>query len=108
MTLSECTKADLLWIIKRIEYRYLSEGEYAVKRALGELALEKQQQIYDEAEKLAEAANQRRQQYIELIEPYVGMRLSEIPLHVLEKGAALIQEAEAFDEKWNKLMGIEV
>lgn len=36
------------------------------------------------------------------------MRLSEIPLPVLEKSAALIQEAEAFNEKWNKLMGIEV
>lgn len=108
MTLSECTKADLLWIIERIECRYLSEGKYAVKRALGELALEKQQHIYNVADNVADKANQKRQQYIKLMEPYVGMRLSEIPLPVLEKGAALIQEAEALDEKWNELMGIEV
>lgn len=47
MTLSECTKADLLWIIKRMQQRYLHDGVYAVQRALGDLDLEKARQRYD-------------------------------------------------------------
>lgn len=106
MTLSDCTKADLLWIIKRIEYHHLSNGKYAVERALGELALEKRHRRCDEADRIADAAHEKRQQYLALIEPYAGKKLSEIPLPVLRQCDELLKAARVLDTKWNKLIGV--
>ena len=107
MTLSECTKADLLWIIKRIQERYLHDGVYAVLRALGDLNLEKARQRYDEADRINHLADEKRREYVKILSAYDEMRIIDIPLPVLEQADKLAKEAQELDRKWNKLMGLD-
>lgn len=108
MKLSECTKADLLWIIKRIQQGYLHDGEYAVLRALGDLAHEKDKQRNDEADRIAKLADEKRLEYVNILSNYDGMRIIDIPLPVLEQADKLAKEAQALDQKWEKLLGLEL
>lgn len=95
MTLAQCTKAELIWIINRICMDTLP-GHY-LDRALNELAREKA----DEYRKLALA---KKHAFADLLAPYDGMQWGDIPLEVLEKAAKLEREAEMADKKWAKLM----
>ncbi len=106
MKLSECTKADLLWIIKRIQQGYLHDGDFAIQRALGDLALEKAKQLNDEADRLANLADEKRREYINVLSGYDGMRIIDIPLPVLEQADKLMKEAQELDQKWIKLLGL--
>ena len=107
MTLSQCTKADLVWVIEHIELR-LPEGKYAVERALSALEQEKLELRYAEANIIAEAAHEKRLKVAELLNPYEGNGLLEVPASVLDQVSRLLEDAEKLDRKWNKLMGIEV
>ena len=107
MTLSECTKADLLWIIKRMQLVYLHDGNYALQRALSDLDLEKTKKRYDEAERISRLADEKRREYVKILRDYDGMRIIDIPLPVLEQADKLEKEAQELDRKWNKLMGLD-
>ena len=104
MTLQQCSKADLLWIIDRMCMRSLSR--YDLDRALSDLACEKEEARIEEAHKYAKLADEKRRAYIALLEPYVGMKWADIPMEVLEQGAKLQEQATAADRKWAKLLGI--
>lgn len=43
MTLSDCTKTDLLWVINQLCSRYLFDGEYCLEQALTDLSFKKEQ-----------------------------------------------------------------
>lgn len=47
MKLSDCTKADLLWVVKHLCSHYLSDGEYFLERTLNDLSLQKEQERLD-------------------------------------------------------------
>ena len=104
MTLEQCSKTDLLWIIKRIcMYRL---GERDLDRALADLKYEKEKARIDEADQYAKLADAKRRAYLDQLKPYDGMKWCDIPLSVLDKAAALQKQAEAADRKWAKLMGV--
>ena len=103
ITLNECTKADLLWIINRLT---IMQGDYYLKRALNDLWYEKEKQRIAEADKYAKLANTKRREYIELLGPYDGQSIMSIPMKVLDKADTLMKEAQAADKKYMKLMGI--
>ena len=104
MTLQQCSKADLLWVIERICMRNLSRCDLDI--ALIDLAYEKEKTRIEEAQKYAKLADEKRRAYIALLEPYDGMKWVDIPLEVLEQGAKLQEQATAADRKWAKLLGI--
>ena len=106
MTLEQCSKTDLLWIINRM--RMYSLGEHALNRALADLKYQKEKARIDEADQYAKLVDAKRRAYIDLLKPYDGMKLCDIPLHVLEKAAELQKQAEAADQKWAKLMGCDL
>lgn len=106
MTLEQCSKADLLWIINRM--CMYSLGKRELNRALDDLEYEKEKARIDEADKYARLADEKRKAYIDLLNPYVGMKWCDIPLSVLEKAAELQKQAEAADQKWAKLMRVDL
>lgn len=107
MTLSDCTKADLLWIINRVKQRYLHNVDFEIQRALNDLEYEKIRQRHDEAERYVLLANEKRREYIELLSPYDGMKIIDIPLPVLDKADKLLKKAREYDKRWNKLIGLD-
>ncbi len=58
-----------------------------------------------EAKRISDYAFQKRQEYIDLLAPYEGKLLSDIPASVLEKADSAMKEAQKADRKWNKIMG---
>lgn len=106
ITLNECTKADLIWIIKRIlQMTAFGSQNHYLMRALADLNYEKEKQALDDAEKIAALADQCRMEYIEILAPYDGKPIKDIPLEILDKAAEAMDTAQALDKKWNKLMG---
>ena len=105
--LRACSKDDLIWIIKRVLLMTtLTDWDYYVSRALGDLRYEKDRRKLNKADEYADLSYKKRLEYIELLSPYDGVPFKDIPLDVLQKADKAMNEAQAADKKWNKLMGI--
>lgn len=106
MNLSDCTKADLLWIIKQICKDELSD--HRLQWALNDLEYEKERERLDCAKQLLQVSSAASQRYIELLKPYEGMPLIEVPMDVLQQADAALAESTAANKQWAKLMGVKV
>ena len=106
MKLSDCTKADLLWIIKQIYKDDLSD--HRLQWALNDLEYEKERERLDRADQARQAASAASQRYIELMAPYDGASLTDVPKDVLQKADAAMAESRAANKQWAKLMGVKI
>lgn len=106
MKLSDCTKADLLWIIKTMCKYDLSDRN--LRLALNDLEYEKEQERFDRADQALQTASAASQRYIELLKPYEGMPLIEVPMDVLKQADAALAESRAANAQWAKLMGVKM
>lgn len=106
MKLSDCTKADLLWIIKTMCKYDLSDRN--LRLALNDLEFEKEQERLDRADQALQTASAALQRYIELLKPYEGMPLLEVPMDVLQQADAALAESRAANKQWAKLMGVKI
>ena len=106
MRLSDCTKADLLWIIKTMCKYDLSDR--TLRLALNDLAYEKERERIDRADQLVKTARDASQRYIELLKPYEGMPILDVPLDVLKQADAALAESRAANKQWAKLMGVKI
>lgn len=104
IALSQCSKADLLWIVKRLQLRC----KYDVEIALNDLAYEKEKNRISEAERCYKLADKKRREYLTVLEPYIGKPITDVPLSVLERADSLMREAHAADQKWAKLMDLDI
>lgn len=103
MKLKDCTKAELIFVIKRLQLYSLSDRHY-IQLALRDVEAERDRRKFDEAKRLSNYSFQKRQEYIDLLAPYDGKRLVDIPDSVFNKASAAMREAEKADRKWNKIM----
>lgn len=106
MKLSDCTKADLIWIIKTICKEELSD--FRLQRALNDLEQDKERKRLDRADRLAKSAFAASQRYAELLKPYEGKPLLEVPLDVLKQADAALAASRAANRQWAKLMGVKM
>jgi len=105
MTLKDCTKAELIYVIKRLQV-YSSSNSYYVRRALCDVAELRDERKYEKAQQLLDLSDQKRREYVSLLDPYKGKRLIDIPDSVLRKADAAMKEAQVADRKWAKIMGV--
>ena len=105
MRLKDCTKEELIFVIKRLQLYNLS-GSHYIQLALRDVEEERERKKMDEARKVSDYAFQKRQEYIDLLTPYKGKRLVDIPDSVFKKADAAMREAEKADRKWNKIVGV--
>ena len=107
MTLKECTKEELIYIINRLTDRPFEGNGYYVKRILIDIECKRELKKIEEAGKWAEISNDARTKYCEFLKKYEGVRPLDVPLNEINKAAELLKTAEKADKKYNKLMGIE-
>lgn len=104
LALKDCTKAELMFIIKQFKFHCGSSGEYYLIRALNDVDIQRQKKRCDAADRLSDFSYRKRQEYIELLSPYEGVPLSDIPLSTLKAAEAAMKKAQAADRKWASLM----
>ena len=101
--LKKLSKDDLIWIITRMS----SFGQgYYLEEALRSLELLKNEKKYNKADELAKKSLQYRQEYIDLLTPYDGKPIKDIPYSILEKASDAMEKAQKLDKQWARLMGI--
>lgn len=106
MKLTDCTKADLIWVIKRMCQLNLSDRE--LHTALRDLEHYKERERTGKAQQQLEIQRDATQRYIKILRTYEGKPISAVPMAVLEEADAALAEARAADRKWRKLMGVKV
>lgn len=102
--LRKLIKDDLIWCIFEMEKQSL--GHPSISSILSDLEHKKTMDNIDRCEKLAKQAHEKRMAYNDLIVPYVGAPITEIPKHVFDEAVELLREAEAADKEWFRLSGI--
>lgn len=108
MKLKDCTKAELLWVIDHAKKHSLGMVGSYIDNALADLEYKREMDRIDQAKQLADTARKARVEYAELLKPYEGKKLTEIPLDVLEKADEAMNRARGADKKWYRLMGIKM
>ena len=106
MKLTDCTKADLIWVIKRMCQLNLSDRE--LRTALRDLEYYKERERTGKAQRQLEIKRAATNRYIEMLRPYEGKPITAVPMAVLEEADAALAEARAADRKWRKLMGVKM
>lgn len=100
MTLKECTKDELIFIIERLT-RF---DKYHLKTVLHELEYKRVKVKFSEAERWGKIADNCRQQYIEILKKHEGKKLIDIPVQEIKAADQCLKEAQKADEKHNKLI----
>lgn len=104
INLQKCTKEELLFLIDRM--RHYNVGDNLFRFARRDLVNERLTRRERLAQEQSEIAHDARMQYLDLLEPYVGVALKDIPLETLEQAQALLDKAIAADKKWAQLVGM--
>ncbi|MGO5115752.1 hypothetical protein ACTQ33_12110 [Candidatus Avoscillospira sp. LCP25S3_F1] len=104
VNLNKCTKQELLILIGFMRQHDL--GDRCFSLAWDEMLYKRDLDNLTEAKMQLQIARDARDQYCEIMKPYDGKCILDIPQDVFDQGAALLAQAEAADKKWTRLMGI--
>ena len=106
--LKKCTKAELLHIIDSFRRHSLGSADWILDMAISDLAFEKEQHRFDEADRINEEIKETDDQYRALLASYDGKKLGEIPISIVNRAAVLAKKSRELNERWFRLMGIDV
>lgn len=102
--LRKLSKEDLIWCI--LEYKKRNLECPSVDAILADLKYKKNMENIGRCKKLEEKASEKRMAFFDLVAPYRGKPLTEIPTPVLNQAVKLLREADAADKEWDRLSGI--
>ena len=100
MTLKECTKDELISIIKRLTHF----DDYQLKRILSDMEYERVKKKLGEADRWGQVADSCRQRYIEILKKHEEMRLIDVPIEDIKEMEQCLKDAKIADNKYDKLM----
>lgn len=100
MTLEQCTKAELIQIIKQTNYL----SEYRVNCVLLDIEKQRMQKRFKEAEKYGRIATENLNKYIEILKPYEGKKVFDIPSAIILKAAEYKKAFKKAQKKEFELM----
>lgn len=108
MKLTDCTKAELLWVIDRADVLSLGGCCRYTGMALRELECKRERARLDKADELAKTAKKYADEYCAIMKHYDGRRLIDIPTDVIKKADAALKRSREANAQWAKLMGIKI
>ena len=100
MTLNNCTKKELISIIKQLTW--LNDSH--LKTILISVEYERVKEKIKKAEHYSEIADSNREKYIEFLKKYSGSKVTDIPTDEIEQAEQHLKAAEKADKEYNKLM----
>lgn len=108
MTLKDCTKEELIFVIERLQFYGIDSGDYYVRRALSDVEERRDERKIERMRRLTKLADAKNREYTELLAPYEGQPFINIPDEVLRKADAAQKECRAANLEWFKLAGIKI
>lgn len=100
MTVKECTKDELIFIIERLTWF----DTHHLHMILHDLEYERIKKKLAESERWSQIADSCRQKYIEILKKHEGKKVVDIPLSELKKAEQLLKDAEKADKEYTKLI----
>lgn len=99
---SDLTKAELLQVMEILD---VTAGYY-LGRALSQIEMQRNDAHYEKSRHLIAEEKKHNDAYFEILRPYEGKRLIDIPLDVVKQAQAEWEKARAAGREWDKLNGI--
>ena len=106
MKSTDCTKLELIWVIEQAGKLSLGDIKYYINQALNDLEFQREMERMEKAEKLTEILKKAREEYVQLLKPYEGKAISEVPMDILKKADLAIKRSKEANEKYCRLMRI--
>lgn len=97
---SDLTKAELLQVVEMLA---LKAGQYWLDRALGRIEMQRNDAHHERCQKLIDEEQQHYDNYFEILRPYDGNPLRNIPVDVVIQAQAELDKALAAGKEWNRL-----
>lgn len=104
MTLQQCTKAELIGIIDKLKRRLLRFGDAYLTEALAEVERDRELSRISEAAKHSAASYASMLRYIELLKPFEGKNIADIPFDVVYEARECLAESKRHDKEWDRLI----
>lgn len=99
MKLTNCTKAELIFVVER-----LAQSSPLLPVVLFEVKLRRMEDINGKADVQIQIVAEARQRACDLLYPYRGQPTVSIPEQVLEEAASAMADADRADRRWEELM----
>ena len=106
MTLKDCTKDELIFVIERLQFYGLTAGDFYIRRALCDVEDKRERRKYEEIERLSGVMSKKAREIDQLYLPYDDNPYCQIPDDVVAKAEIIAREYDKARLKWYKLMGI--
>ena len=106
MTLKDCTKDELIFVIDRLQFCGLTAGDHYISLALNDVEMRREDRKFEQSRQLREQAQKKFEEYSDLVCAYEGKPISEIPAGIMNKAAAIAREYDELNRKWLKVAGI--
>lgn len=106
MTLKDCTKDELIFVIERLKFYGFTAGDHYIRRALNDVEMQREDRKFEQSRQLREQAQKKFEEYSDLVRAYEGKPISDIPAGIMNKAAAIAREYDELNRKWLKVAGI--
>lgn len=102
---SDLTKAELLQVVEMLAE---AANEYYLDRALGRIEMQRDDAHFERCRKLIDEEQKHYTAYFDLLRPYDGKPIVDVPQDVLEQAQAEFDKARAAGQEWNRRNGIKL
>ena len=102
---SDLTKAELLQVVEMLA---MEAGPYYLDRALGRIEMQRNDAHYAKCKKLIYEEQKHYAAYFDLLRPYEGKPIVDVPPDVLEQAQAELDKARSAGQEWNRRNGIKL
>lgn len=96
---SDLTKAELLQVVEMLAF---GANEYYLDRALGRIEMQRNDAHHERCRKLIDEEQKHYAAYFDLLRPYEGKPIKDVPSDVLEQATAELDKARAAGQEWNR------
>lgn len=100
MTVRECTKDELIFIIERLSFF----NKYHIERLLNDVEYERIKKKLAVAERWNNVSNSCRQKYAKFLKKYYGTPLIKVPICEIKAADKYLKDAEKAEKEYEKLM----
>ena len=102
---SDLTKTELLQVVEMLAF---GANKYYLDRALGRIEMQRNDAHFERCRKLIDGERKHYAAYFDLLRPYEGKPIADVPPDVLKQAQAELDKARAAGQEWNRRNGIKL